>query len=61
MQTTEELRQRAEERYQQLQFRDDFLFCKILEERPDIAQELLELILNKKEASGMMVGNMPAL
>lgn len=29
-----------------MQFRDDFLFCKILTERPDIAKELLELILN---------------
>lgn len=45
---TEELRKQAEERYQQLQFKDDFLFCKILVECPDIAKELLEMILNVK-------------
>ena len=44
--TREQIRKEAEEKYQQLQFRDDFLFCKILTERPDIAKELLELILN---------------
>ena len=38
----------AEECYNNLQFRDDFLFCKILTERTDIAKELLELILNRK-------------
>ena len=46
MKTREQIRKEAEEKYQQLQFRDDFLFCKILTERPDIAKELLELILN---------------
>lgn len=44
----EELRKKAEESYQELQFRDDFMFCKILTERPDIARELLELILDVK-------------
>lgn len=34
--------------YDELQFRDDFLFCKILTKRPDIAKELLELILGIK-------------
>lgn len=44
----EDLRKQAEEKYQQLQFRDDYLFCKILVERPDIAKQILELILNVK-------------
>ena len=42
----EDLIKKAEESYMNLQFRDDFLFCKILEENTDIAKELLELILN---------------
>lgn len=42
--TKQELKE-AEESYQKLQFRDDFLFCKILTENPDIAKELVELIL----------------
>jgi len=44
----EELKKKAEESYQKLQFRDDFLFCKILVERPDIAKEILEIILGVK-------------
>lgn len=35
----------ARKSYDELQFRDDFLFCKILESRPDLTKELLELIL----------------
>lgn len=46
--TQEQIRQVAEQKYQSLQFTDDFLFYKILEERPDIAKELVELILNRK-------------
>ena len=38
----------AEEAYNNLQFKDDYLFCKILGERPDIARELVELILGIK-------------
>ena len=38
----------AEEAYNNLQFKDDYLFCKILTERPDIAKELVELILGVK-------------
>lgn len=45
---SEEEKQRAEEQYRSLQFRDDFLFCKILTENPDIAKELLEMILQVK-------------
>ena len=41
------LRKEAEQRYLALKFTDDFLFCKILEEHPDIAKELVELILNR--------------
>lgn len=32
--------------YDELQFQDDFLFCKIMESRPDICRELIELILD---------------
>lgn len=45
---TEEKKRKAEEKFQKLQFRDDFLFCKILFENPDIAKDLLEMILNIK-------------
>ena len=31
--------------YTELQFSDDFLFCKILTTRPDLCKRLLELIL----------------
>ncbi len=31
--------------YQELIFADDFMFCKILNDRPELAKELLELIL----------------
>lgn len=34
--------------YDELQFKDDFLFCKILTLRPDLAKDLLELILKIK-------------
>ena len=44
----EKLQKQAEEKYQELQFKDDFLFCKILVDRPDIAKELVELILDIK-------------
>lgn len=44
----QQLLTQASEKYKNLQFRDDFLFCKILGNNPDIARELLELILNIK-------------
>ena len=31
--------------YEELDFTDDFLFCKILEIKPELARELLEMIL----------------
>lgn len=34
--------------YDELQFTDDFLFCKILENNEELCKELLELILGKK-------------
>ncbi len=34
--------------YDELQFTDDFLFCKVLENNEDLCRELLELILAKK-------------
>lgn len=38
----------VEEQYAQLEFTDDFLFCKILEGNPDLCKELLEVILGVK-------------
>lgn len=37
--------QEAKESYQNLQFRDEFIFCKILGLYPEIAKELMELFL----------------
>lgn len=34
--------------YEELSFVDDFMFCKILYENPEVCRELLSLILNKK-------------
>lgn len=35
-------------KYEQLKFTDDFIFCKILENNPDLCRELLEVILGVK-------------
>ena len=35
-------------RYEELTFHDDFMFCKILEQNPDLCRELLELVLERK-------------
>jgi len=35
-------------RYEDLTIADDFLFCKIMQDNPDICEELLEAILDKK-------------
>lgn len=35
-------------RYEDLTFTDDFIFCKVLENSPDLAKELLEIILGFK-------------
>ena len=34
-------------RYEELTFTDDFMFCKVLQNNPDICKELTELILEK--------------
>lgn len=34
--------------YDELTFTDDFIFCKVLEESPELCRELLEIILEKK-------------
>ena len=34
--------------YDELTFTDDFMFCKVLENNPEICRELLEMILNVK-------------
>lgn len=48
MKKRQELLRQASEKYKNLQFRDDFLFCKILSTNTEIARDLLELILNMK-------------
>ena len=35
-------------KYEELTFSDDFMFCKILEQDPELCRELLELILDRK-------------
>lgn len=35
-------------RYEDLTFTDDFMFCKVLEQDPELCRQLLELILDKK-------------
>ena len=34
--------------YKELTFTDDFLFCNILQNNPDICKELVELLLDRK-------------
>lgn len=34
--------------YKELTFTDDFMFCRVLEDNPDVTKELLELILGEK-------------
>ena len=34
--------------YEELKFTDDFMFCKVLENNPNICKELLELFLDVK-------------
>lgn len=38
----------ANQKYLSLKFTDDFLFCKILQGHPEIAKELIELILRRR-------------
>lgn len=35
-------------KYEELTFKDDFMFCKILEQNPALCRELLEMVLDKK-------------
>jgi len=42
------MRKNYGEMYDQLKFTDDFMFCKILENNPEICKELLEVILGIK-------------
>jgi len=37
-----------EQKYDELTFTDDFMFCKVLENNEDLCRELVELILDKK-------------
>lgn len=39
---------RKTKRYEELGFTDDFLFCKILQNNPELCKELAELILSRK-------------
>ena len=41
---------RRQKEYRELTFTDDFLFCKILQNNPDICRELVELLLGRKIA-----------
>lgn len=34
--------------YEQLNFTDDFMFCKVLTTNPELCHELLELIIGRK-------------
>ncbi len=36
------------QKYEELKFTDDFMFCKVLTTNPDLCHELLELIIGKK-------------
>lgn len=38
-------------KYEELSFADDFMFCKVLTNHPDLCKELLELIIGKKVGS----------
>lgn len=38
-------------KYEELEFTDDFMFCKVLTNNPDLCHELLELIIGKKVGS----------
>ncbi len=38
---------RREKRYEDLTFTDDFMFCRVLENNPDLCRELVELILDR--------------
>ena len=44
-------------KYEELTFNDDFMFCRILEEKPALCRELLELVLDHKV--GELVGVNP--
>ena len=35
-------------RYEELTFADDFMFCKVLQNNPQVCRELTELILGKR-------------
>ena len=39
---------RFTKKYEDLRFSDDFLFCKVLEQNPDLCRELLELALGRR-------------
>ena len=43
--------------YQDLTFTDDFMFCNILQNNPDICKELIELLLARKVSSIRMAEN----
>ena len=35
-------------KYEELTFADDFMFCKVLTDRPDLCRELVEIITGRK-------------
>ena len=48
-------------RYEDLEFTDDFLFCKILQNDPDLCKELTELILGRKIGKIITLANQRAV
>ena len=36
------------QKYEELTFADDFMFCKVLTDRPDLCRELVEIITGRK-------------
>ena len=42
------LKEKKRVRYEELTFKDDFIFCKVLENNPELCRELLELILGRR-------------
>ena len=48
MQKKNETGKRTNKRYEELEFTDDFMFCKILQNNPELCKEMTELIIGRK-------------
>lgn len=40
--------QNTVKKYEELTFTDDFMFCKVMQNNPDLCKHLIELIIGKK-------------